>query len=94
MPKNSHHCAGITSSLLYQCPCGFEKICNDVKTSRSVSQRHLRYCAIGKQDKEIDVHIQENVFSCSNSEVKTTILTAPEKIVAKFNKNENKIEKK
>ena len=77
MPKNSHHCAGITSSILYKCPCGFEKKCNDVKTSKSISQRHIRYCSLGKVNREIDVYIQENVFSCSNSEVKTFIITAP-----------------
>jgi hypothetical protein len=86
MPKNNHHCAGITSSVLYNCPCGFSKMCNDKKTSVSCMKRHIRFCSIGKEITETEVYLQNNEYSCDNSKVKTTMLVAPKEAVATFKK--------
>lgn len=86
MPKNNKYNCGHTSSVLYQCPCGFEKMSNDIKSSKICMERHRRYCSVGKEIKGTDVLQMNNTHSEDSSRVRTYFTSAPKEVVATFNK--------
>jgi hypothetical protein len=34
---------------MFECPCGYKKVCNDKKILNSVSKRHSQFCEISNQ---------------------------------------------
>ena len=87
MPRNNQYTYAQTSSVLYQCPCGYEKMSNDAKTSRSCMERHIRYCSVGKEIKDTAVYLQTREHpNTATDSLKTTTFVAPKNVVANFNK--------
>lgn len=37
------------NDFVYECPCGYERGCNDKKILDSVSKRHRQFCEVAKR---------------------------------------------
>jgi len=66
MPKNNSVCVGKTFELLFQCPCGFSKKCNDKKEIQSAFKRHNRFCETAKKS-NVECFLHQNNYNVDDT---------------------------